>query len=249
MQALLGVLQPLFKKLGDFFDLFDLSFFIAGASSLLALLYGSWTLGLLRQLDTLDGSSRVALLVVMVAVWGLLSFAVGPLLNRMIWRRVPGIPEAAHGGLGRDDHLEKALHDHGLLGEDGDELAREHAARGSYPQLYTRLWVEIRESEEVAASFDQLRRFWILTASYEALATSGLFWSLSLLIGALAWSPEAQHGMHPIYALGAAGVSLVLGGAAAHEARRSRDNQVEEVVATYAYLRSVESRKAAAQPA
>ncbi len=242
MSQLLGILQPVFKKIGDFFDLFDLSFFIAGASSLLALVYSAWVLGLLSQLGALDGGSRVVLAVVMVAVWGLLSFAVGPLLYRLFWGRLDSIDRAAHEGRGRADHLKAALERHGLLGEGGDELAQSHADRGSYDQLYTRLWVEIRERSVVRESFDQLRRFWILTASYEALATSGLFWAIALLVGAVSWTPEQALGMPPAYALGAAAASLVLGGASAHEAGRSRSNQVEEVVATYAFLRDERER-------
>ena len=230
MQALFGVLQPLFKKIADIFDLFDLSFLVAGGSSLLALVYVAWMLELQAKMPAGGGVGWFLMGLIMVTVWGLLSFAVGPLFKR-VFSWLPILRRAPWDGTTFDAYLRDALQAHGL-GDDplvGEYLGRDKAEY----RLYVRLWAEVRESVEVADSFELLRRFWVLTASYDALATSGLFWFAAFLLGAL--RPEISPIDVPISGV-AAGLSLFFSLCAAHEAARSRSNQVEELAATYAHL-------------
>jgi hypothetical protein len=231
MQALLGVLQPLFKKIGDLFDLFDLSFLVAGGSSVLSILYVAGMLELGVGMPAGDaGVSWFLMALIMVTVWGLVSFAVGPLVRRLVsW--LPGLRRAPWNGATFDAYLRDALAAHGLSGDRlvGEYLGRE---RAEY-RLYVRLWAEVREAREVRDSFELLRRFWVLTASFDALATSGLFWCAAFAFGAL--RPAISPLDVPSSAT-AAGLSLFFGLCAAHEAARSRSNQVEELAATYAHL-------------
>ncbi len=231
MQALFAVLQPLFKKIGDIFDLFDLSFLVAGGSSLLAILYVGGMLDLRQHMPQGDGGvAWFFLSLIMVTVWGLMSFAVGPLFKR-VFSWLPILRRAPWDGTTFDLYLRDALAGHGL-GEHplvGDYLGRPKAEY----RLYVRLWAEVREADEVADSFELLRRFWVLTASYDALATSGLFWAAAFILGAV--RPELSPIDQPMSAA-AAGLSIFFALCAAHEASRSRSNQVEELAATFAYL-------------
>jgi hypothetical protein len=242
MQALFGVLQPLFKKIGDIFDLFDLSFLVAGGSSLLALVYVAWMLDLQENITPGGGTAWFFMGLIMVTVWGLLSFAVGPLF-RKIFSWLPILRKAPWDGATFDEYLQAALDAHGL---DDDPLVAQYQERKSASyRLYVRLWAEIRQADEVADSFELLRRFWVLTASFDALATSGLFWGAAFVLGALRpdISPIATD-----LSWAAAGLSLFFSVCAAHEASRSRSNQVEELAATYAHLSDLRKKAAPAQP-
>ena len=239
MQALFGVLQPLIKKIADIFDLFDLSFLVAGGSSLLAIAYVAWMMKLQAHVPADGGAAWLLIGLIMVTVWGLLSFAVGPLIKR-IFSWLPILRRVPWGGGTFDSYLQEALRGHGLQ---EDALVGGYLGRGeAHYRLYVRLWAEVRESTETADSFELLRRFWVLTASYDALSTSGLFWFAAFLLGAL--KPEISPIDVQSSAI-AAGLSLFFSLCATHEASRSRSNQVEELVATYAYLAQ---RRATAPP-
>lgn len=234
MQALFGVLQPLFKKIGDIFDLFDLSFLVAGGSSVLSIVYVAWMLGLHEHVPTTGGGVAWFFFgLIMITVWGLLSFAVGPTFKR-VFSRLPILRRAPWDGTSFDAYLRDALEGHGL-GE--DPLVKQYLGREkSAYRLYVRMWAEVRQSGQVTDSFELLRRFWVLTASFDALATSGMFWCAAFALGA------AQPTLSPITqeaSIAAAIISLLLGLSAAHEASRSRSNQVEELAATYAHLASL----------
>jgi hypothetical protein len=222
MSDLANVLRAVLDRLGDFFDILDLSFFVAGATALAAMAL-FYHLAPLHFLDgTLGGAYLAGAGTLACYVLGLLAFSLGRALRRLLSRR---------------DRLEpllaRALEENGL---GGFAPYRDAKGRVAHPaRLYTRLWVELRETPALATSFRLCKRFWVLNATFDGLTISLFIWW-----AVAAWAWLYRSGPHSVAtrALGLALLSVVFAATvmtALSEARRYYHNQLEEVVATLAF--------------
>jgi hypothetical protein len=125
------------------------------------------------------------------------------------------------------------------------------AKRGpDYGILYTRLWAELRQSKELAPSFNLVLRYWVLAAMCDGLVVAlGLWASLWLVFAATTLYRRAGAGGDASgLPLGPTVIAMVLVEvslwAAAYfckeEARRYTRYQMEEIVATLAYVHDEE---------
>ncbi|MEM7155038.1 MAG: hypothetical protein AAF799_19475 [Myxococcota bacterium] len=169
-------------KIVDILDIFDLSFFISGAvgiGALLVTLPDGSSLNPLRTEALSGGASFV--LVLGAYVVGLICFAVGrPFRGRLArWSKMSLDHEVFHA----------ALEGQRLDGEASEALRRHfgHDPTETSPAMrtaaYTRMWVHVRSYPELTESFNLLRRYWILTASYDGVATAILLWLIPLFLG------------------------------------------------------------------
>lgn len=230
LQGVADALGALLKRIADFFDLFDLSFFVAGGAALGALLY----LAAAAEVQFPADVDALGALAGALAVYclGLGCFAAGRVLRRPIVRWLP------RGG-GGEDYTERfearmyeAVRDHGLL---KDPIVGPYVAEGKAPRrLYGRLWAEIRGRSELSESYELLRRFWVLAATYDGVAFASLLWAAALT--AVAASPDLASSIPEPIAYGLAGAVLLFAVACWHEASRFGKSQLEEVVATIAVL-------------
>lgn len=232
MKELGDALKALLDKLSDFFDIFDLSFFVSGAAAIAALAFWSLRAGITLPSAT---SPWVNVLVVILAcyIMGLLCFALGRWVRTcilIIFRRKSS-----------DELLIAALKTHGLYDEDRYKSYITEKAPDGARRLYTRLWAEIRQSDRLAPSLSLVRRYWVMAATYDGLAFALVVWMVVLIAVTLGAGVEETERLTwavtgPVVGLLALSVAACL-----HEARRFMKYQVEDLVAA---LATVEAKQA-----
>jgi hypothetical protein len=188
-------------------------------------------------LDRLLGANLL-LLVVGVYILGLICFAAGRLLRDKI------SPFAFAAGLKRDVEwkqkaLARAVQSHGIQDKafvqpylEQPEEGQPRAVRitGGWGFLYGRLWIELRErytadgkALQFRESYELLRRYWVLNATYDGVGFSLLLWA-----GLLGFVPPDGLSVGWTVAL-VLGVLLL---ACFREANRFYENQIHEITAT-----------------
>jgi hypothetical protein len=217
-------LSSVFTRLTDVFGVFDLSFFVAGAVCLGAMLFGVGVFGgWARVVAVARGewqAIHVGAAIVACYVLGVVCFAAGRKLrqDRTFYAELP-----------------RHLSDFGLLGRYGRLVAR-----GTTPEatrknalLYARLWAEVRQARDLAPSVNLLTRYWVMAAMCDGLFAAFAIWWLLWMVwtfGPVAAPPPTG----PVVWIGGAG----LAGAAAlagSEAHRYGRVQMYELCATLAH--------------
>lgn len=220
-------LKSILERIADFFDIFDLSFIVSGATTISAFAFWGWRAGL--QFPTVPpGWIPVVGLVIACYVAGLVCFAVGRWI-RMGWRW-RSAERSFH------SRFVRVLDGHGLTSVPAanDYLARKEA-RGDW-RLYVRLWAEVRQSSSLAASFSLLRRYWVMAATYDGVAIALVVWAATFV--GCAFGVAGAKAIDKWLALPLAVALMVCAVACSREAGRYVDYQVEELVASIAADRS-----------
>jgi hypothetical protein len=197
------------ERIAGLLEVFDLSFFVAGAAALGGIVAWIRLEGI--ELPSISGE-LVFGAVVGAYVLGLACFAIGRFMRVNLFR--------VHIDAG--DHLTTLAKAHGL-----DELDTYERYVGFRRELYGRLWVLIRTEEPLRETFELAKRYWVLGAAYDGLSMALLFWLLPV------FHPES--GLEPPYV---AGFAIAIAAAVAlawNQARQYKRYQIEELAATAAY--------------
>jgi FtsH-binding integral membrane protein len=225
MKELGEALKIIFDKIGQFLDLFDLSFFISGTVAAAGIAFWGHRANAIPYLQ-LPNWILVVVVLVYIYCCGLVCFAVGRIL-RMCTRASNRI----------DNQFKKTLAEHGLdayepfhsyLGRTGEA---ENSLRGIWA-LYIRLWADLRTDPKMVASTSLLNRYWVMAATYDGVAFALLVWGLVAAVFTLGWTVAPQ--MH--WTSGVPIVFALIGASFAcmHEAGRYSEYQIYELVATTA---------------
>jgi hypothetical protein len=170
-------------RIGEFFHLFDLSFFVAGATALGAIVFRCYVQGF-RDSSMFSGVVGVGATIIAAYVLGLICFATGRPFRRWPgdWRRRRQESQAIQEKQGqkvKDGHarLKGLLYAHGL---DDVGLFKDYLARGdtALDAMFSRIWVELRQRPELEPSFSFCNRFWVMAAAYDSVAIALLGWAL-----------------------------------------------------------------------
>lgn len=240
MSEVAKAIKPLFDKFIDFFDIFDLSFFVSGATFVAAIAWAQLTpnlevlLGIPESApveSAFEGMPGIGVMVLVLASYisGMTCFAVGRFIRKLVYRRSDNAQ--------RLTVLYKELEQHGMIAKapDGDGwMVTDHGrklgwlpryfingGKGQETALYVRMWAEVRQREIFAPSFSLLRRYWVSSATLD-----GLFVALSTWAALLALVQQDVHGWIP-------SIATFLGALfCLREARRYGEFQREELVAT-----------------
>lgn len=217
-KEVVGGVRGLFDRIGEFFHLFDLSFFVSGAATFAAAAY--WYLRQTGQptFPALPTWAQVISIIVACYICGLLSFAAGRFSARL-WRRTL---------FWRKNYfpifLKETIEAHDAASED---IARYLDGTEKPWRLYERLWVDLRESREHGASFSLLNRYWVMAATYDGIAISSLVWAVVLFFE----PPVTEKALvFPILAAASSGLSFWQG-------HNYFKYQVHEIAATLASSR------------
>lgn len=250
MKEIADSLHNLLRKLGEFFDIFDLSFIVAGAVGLSAVLPWATEIEIPVTLPE-TGWLRGAAIIVGCYVAGLLCFAFGRYLRATVF---PSIRLAVGWALSRSksldtknfvkrlrlDNLERfenvirnSANAHGF----GDDYFVQRYLREKHGGwwLYIRLWAELRQREGLSSSLSFLNRSWVLTATFDGVAAALLLWAMSLLLRFL--SPTGAQADYRL--LCATAVFATISFICSREAQRYAYNQAEEIMATLAASRKI----------
>lgn len=241
MKELAEVLGTLFRKISDLFDIFDLSFFVSGVFVMVPL--GIWfhSSPVTAQLRT-DLNVWLWLFALTIATYvaGLVCFACGRAARMLVY----GANSRMLVLLGRREeskplsHLlfEQTLERH-LLHE--HPVVKRYLTVGASGSLYTRAWAKLRETPSLVSSYNHVKRYWIMAATYDGLGFALVVWIMAIWLG---WSLKFPllAGAEISYVFW---VSVALGlvvAACFREGSRLVRNQVEELVATLALLKEDE---------
>jgi hypothetical protein len=243
MKALGDAIKMVLAKIGDFLDLFDLSFIVSGALGFSALWL--WmTLAKVPLPPKQHGALPIILLLFASYITGMVFFAAGRSARRIIGliarfgkRKNTGKGEKAGAKGSRfDQFLVEVLKGHGLLNEAPfQEYFLRTDCRGIW-RLYIRLWAEVRQADRLSPSLILLKRYWVMAATYDGLAVALLLWLVLLLRWLIGFEGVATL---PAWVLVPAILLLaLLAWGCFAEAGRYTENQVEEIVASIAAERS-----------
>lgn len=214
-------LRSIFERVGEFFHIFDLSFFVSGAMTFGALAFVYLQMKYPCQFPFAPWVGTLALIVASY-VCGLIAFAVGRELSGRTFRR-----HTLH------RTLPLAIEAHNLT----DEIITSYTA-GEQPRLwwlYIRMWSEIAHEKSPPAIAHHLRRYWVMAATYDGVAFSFIVWASALIaVQFNSIAPEPVD--HVVGTVGA-----LLSACAAFFAFRRGANyyeyQIEDVVAHFAVSR------------
>lgn len=254
MKELGEALKLIFSKVAGFFDIFDLSFFVSGITSAAAI---ASFLHLAGVTVTTILASKIGIFLAALASYslGLVSFALGRQFQRVVslvlnkkelkaaeeqfieTLKAHGLAEQQPFKIYLPKEKKESVEKKKLKKEEKKKLKEEEKKESNRIQaLYTRLWAEIRHSEQISASLELLNSYWVKAATYDGLAVSFLLWSAVFLCNTFEWVVQNYLG-RPISAFLATfflGASLTC----LKEARRYREYQAKELVATIAAIRS-----------
>lgn len=209
-------LKSLLGRIGDIFGVFDFSFFVAGAVCFAALLFGVHVFGCVTWPAAEWSAAHISAAIVTCYVLGIVCFAAGT-LRRRIHQPFEALPAHLR-NFGLESSYERFL--------------SPAAGKQSCERLYTLLWVEVRQSRELAPSFNLLTRYWVMAAMCDGLGVAWAVWAVVWASWIITLRPE-----HPAVAIQVL-VEVAFVGAAAlcwREARRYGKSQVYELVATLAH--------------
>ncbi|KIG16239.1 hypothetical protein DB30_04851 [Enhygromyxa salina] len=249
MSEVAKAVKPLFDKFIDFFDIFDLSFFVSGATFVAAIAWAGLTPDLAQLLGfeptesggwlvtgQMPGITVVALILASY-VSGMSAFAVGRFIRKWVFRAkdwIVGAPRHRHSlfdDLERHGVLIRRLSGHGFrVNPEFDRIPwlkryLIDGGEGKEPALYVRMWAEIRQRERFAPSFSLLRRYWVSAATLDGLFVAFCTWGVLLAL-----KDHTVHGWFPCAATLCGAVFCL------REAQRYGVFQREELVATLLHV-------------
>lgn len=239
-------LQALLGRISGFFDIFDLSFIVSGASSLTALVLVYKLHGPTAFPEWVSSGYGGALIVLGCYVLGILSFVLGRLLRRLVMlcsgasfstrlARSVGDAVLQHGLSPKaDDDSPQAkclriLTDQHQLGKKPTDPVRSTALR-----LYTMMWTQVRQQVELTPSQVLLNRYWVMAALCDGMIVSSLLWTTVLC----ASSSRLQHMQLGFLMWIGLALSILSTGLFLKEAERYSSVQVDDLVSTLAFSQS-----------
>src|ERR1044072_5292369 len=209
-------LKSVLGRLGEFFHILDLSFFVAGAVSVGALSFLFVKLGLVGTFPFAPWVAGLSLIIACY-VCGLICFSVGRPINRLLFR---------HRVL--KSLMRQSIEVHQLTFswipiylQTGDrELWR----------LYIRLWQELAAKHARGVAYSHLSRYWAMAATYDSLAVSLLLWAGVLSFVGAFGSPPPSAGQTIV----AVAILIASAWAALSQGAKYYEFQVEDLVAALA---------------
>lgn len=218
-------LGTIFERIGDFFHIFDLSFFVGGSATLGAIvfLYVNFIYYRLTETRLFLFPEWVAVpaLIISAYLCGLIAFAAGRELSGLFFRSKT-LATTLIPAIGRHRLTQLPEVSSYIQGDDID---------GQW-KLYIRMWSEIVHDTSAPLLVHHLMRYWAMAATYDSVGFSLIVWAISLLILWLFGSIPVALSM---VALPAAATVCLLGSYIAfRRGAQYYEYQIEDVVAHFA---------------
>lgn len=242
MKEFSEALKEILAKIGDFFSVLDLSFFVSGSVCFAALVFLWAKINEVKLIDVHSFFNGFIIIAVILAcyVLGLICFASGRWIrgrvknyDRLLNQRLC-ILTKVHGL--SDKKPFKEYFDRRRNEYKNDDLASYSEKDIYLLRLYIRLWAEVRQQENLAPSLYMINQFWVKAATYDGLAMSLIIWSIVILI--LKYYQELTLGLTIILFVS----FIIFAVACFKEAERYVFFQLEELVATLAYQKSTQEK-------
>jgi hypothetical protein len=216
-------LRVILGRLGEFFHILDLSFFIAGTASFGALFF------LIQQLGikiTFPFAPWVAgfTLVITCYICGLLSFSLGRWINGGLFRRNV-----------LKEFLESSIKMHQLYNLN-DPVIQSYLVdkdKGLW-RLYIRFWQDLANKQSRSIIYYHLSRYWVMAATFDGLAISLILWTVAIGISTFHTIPTLLHLLSIPQGIIAIVVFLTLALLSFRQGGKFLEFQVEDLIAALA---------------
>jgi hypothetical protein len=230
MEYIVKSLGSIFEKISEFFDLFDLSFFVSGATASSAIFFWMYLAGK-NPLNGLGNGWQILVVVLTFYISGLVCFAVGR------WFRTEILKQQYDNQF--DRHFRQVLEVHGLAFQEYFKKYLDNTTQRGIWRLYTKLWAEVRQCPELAPSFLLLKRYWVMAATYDGVAFATFIWIAVFFNWCLGYG--LQEKLDWIVGVIAILLLAFIAKACMREAGRYVKYQIEELVASIAVQRAIKS--------
>jgi hypothetical protein len=162
-------LGSILSRLGEFFHIFDLSYIIAGAITFSALIFLYVKLGLAFPFwFSFRKWESIAIIIVACYVFGLFAYAFGRFLSDKFRKK------------SFKKIMKKALEDHAL----NEVELIQYYMNDRHEALYRLMWCEmandITNNKSSQQYFQNLIRYWSMSATYDGVAFAFLVWAIVL---------------------------------------------------------------------
>jgi len=233
MEEIGKALKSIFDKLSDFFDIFDLSFFVSGVALTVSILF--WLNQ--RELYSFQEMQFTGIMVVYILICyinGLIAFATGRWIRMGPWAYIISKRKKKKNRFDLfDAYFFRMINAHGL---NNNIMVKEYLDRKEFRgtwRLYVRLWAVIRENKKYANSLSHIKRYWVMAATYDGLS---IFLFIAILIIAdFGFGIVAEKLISNIWVVVPTIVILLFAFfACIREADRYVEYQIEEIIATFA---------------
>lgn len=229
MEEIGKALKVIFDKISDFFDIFDLSFFVSGFFTTGVIVIWIKLKGLPLPIH-FNETKSIIVIVLFCYVNGLLSFALGRWLRMGILnypsnliRKRKNLPHPF------DERFEKILTAHGINSDPKIQGYFSRDKERGIWRLYVLLWAKLRNDEKFAKSLAFLKRYWVMAATYDGLSIS-IFVSILLVIETkIGLVGKAMNLDFKLFTLIVVFLFILLA-ACVREAKRFVEYQMEEIV-------------------
>jgi accessory gene regulator protein AgrB len=229
MKDLFGeLLKSFLDNVGYLFGIDFLSFFVSGATCLGAFAFAWWQFHLDTFPKQLTDGLSIAAIAIACYVLGMVCFASGRWIRTKLFRN------------NSNNLLYHILEGYAQVGEEPfPEYCKKAANMGLkernhlMQRLYSLMWTEIRQSQQLMASYTLLNRYWFMGATYDGLGMASIVWFLVVF----SWGLKIGIQHHPLLGIFII-VLVLLPFICWREADRYKQYQVEELVATLTYQRN-----------
>lgn len=224
MQEWSGIIKAITDKVGDFLNIFDLSFLVSGA----ACLSGIYFICTILTETTYNISTPIAIMAAYIL--GLLCFTIGR------WARKDFRREAY------DKEFNRLMEENIVAHKIGDLIDYKvyfSQTNVNYNSLYVRMWADLREIKDYRTSLSIVNRYWVMSATYDGLAVACFVWLSAFEYwwwknGIIPKNITYNEGIYYIVYVLTTLIFVIISYRCSCEASRYSKNQIEEVIATIA---------------
>ena len=231
MEQLAEAFKTIFTKISDFFDIFDISYFVAGIISISALIY--WYEGSITSFkDIKPEGFQILLAIILCYVVGFLSTTVGRRFNYAMSKFEKYLYfQKILISLKLQDKLwfsEKLI-------VNTEENSEYKYTRESLRNIYVLMWAELRERKDIPESLSLTKRYWSNSATLDGLTFSIMLWILILsktFLENKMWESLSKNYDYIFIIV----ILILLNIVIQRESNRYRRYQIEELFSTFCRL-------------
>lgn len=160
MQEWSAVLKTITDKIGEFLNIFDLSFLVSGAACLSGIYCVYITLN--EPLDNFN----MPILVMAAYISGLVCFTIGRWARKDLRRNQYETTLNTRIKENATAHNIESIPEYNMYFQNKEFLSG----------LYVRMWADLRGAKKLRSSLTIINRYWVMSATYDGLAVGCLIW-------------------------------------------------------------------------
>lgn len=164
MQEWSAIFKTITDKIGEFLNIFDLSFLVSGAACLSGIYF------IYITFNTPFDNFNMPILIMSAYISGLICFTLGRWVRKDIRRK--RYEDAFN------NRMKENATAHNIANIPGYSVYFQNEE--IFSSLYVRMWADLREAKNLGSSLAIINRYWVMSATYDGLAVGCLVWLVAL---------------------------------------------------------------------